>query len=88
MISLTETQQNQHHPNSEKGLLDLSNQIIDKKARLERTLAKKINVYEGKTLDGISKDDLAKYAKIMTESLKKINNKINSWVSLKNKYFN
>ena len=58
--------------------MDLSNQIIDKKARAERSLTKKVNVYEGKSLEGVSKDELVKYAKIMTESLKKINNKINS----------
>jgi hypothetical protein len=56
----------------------LSNKIIDKKAREERALIKKVNVYEGKSLEGVSKEDLVKYSKILTESLKKINTKINS----------
>ncbi len=58
-------------------MLELSNKVIETKARNERLLQRRVNVYEGK-LEGASKEELVKAQKVLTESLKKINQSLNN----------
>jgi hypothetical protein len=55
----------------------MSNKIIEAKTRVERALQRKVNIYEGK-LEGVGKEELVKYQKVLSESLKKINQSISS----------
>jgi len=55
----------------------MSNSVIDKKARQLRSLQMRVDWYEGKNIESLSKDDVIKMQRTLTETLKKLSTKHN-----------
>jgi len=69
---------NQHPSSNEKALLNLANDELRKKEKLIRNLKSKVEVFEGRNIENKNQKDLNDAAKVLNESLKKVQNALDN----------